>query len=242
MGNSHPECAINDTKTQNMFNLSQGGSAYFYDYLKLREIKKTNPQIDTLILGYGYRDLHNDMDSWFSGEEKFKYKIRSHFILFRFEDYVALFKSNPVKVLINTPQTIYYNIITALTGYHNLGGYIHSRRDKLKEDKAIVKRLNRLNSKKGYSKHQITYLLKIYQYCVNNNIQLVLLNTPIHPLERKHLKNLIPEYYRFAEENLPKAHLIDHANFELPESHYGDLEHLNYLGANKYTAYLKSSY
>lgn len=99
LGNSHPECAIDDSISNNMFNLAQSGSGYFYDYLKAKKVLKNNPQIDTLILGYSYGDLAEDMNSWFNGDEKIKFKIRNHFFLFSWSDYWSLFCANPLSTL-----------------------------------------------------------------------------------------------------------------------------------------------
>ena len=123
LGNSHPECAINDSILPNYFNLAQSGSAYFYDYLKLREVVNHNPQIDTLIIGYSYGDLKESMNNWITDEDKIDYKMRTYLFLFNPQDYLTLFKASPLNTLKYTPQTILHNIQTKFKGFSYLGGF-----------------------------------------------------------------------------------------------------------------------
>lgn len=52
LGNSHIECAINDSIVKNCFNFARSGDNLEHTYLKLKLIKQFNVQIDTVIIGY----------------------------------------------------------------------------------------------------------------------------------------------------------------------------------------------
>ncbi len=239
LGNSHPECAINDSILPNFFNLAQGGSAYFYDYLKLREVTKHNPQIDTLILGYSYGDLKESMNQWITDEDKIDYKLRTYLFLFKPNDYLTLLKASPLNTLKYTPQTILHNIQTKYKGFSYLGAFKPLKKHRLDKDKELLRPLTEEETK-HYSKYQTEYLLKIYKFCESNNIKLILLNTPTHPILQKNQKLLIKNYCRFAHDKLPKALLINHANLDLTESAYRDLSHLQASGAKIYSEFLKA--
>ena len=241
LGNSHPECAINDSILPNYFNLAQSGTAYFYDYLKAREVISKNSHIDTLIIGYGYGDIALEMDSWFDGKDKIKFKLRNYFFLFNTDDYLSMLESNPVTVLLQTPRAIWYNLYISLKGYSFLGGYRYLKRDKLDEAIRRSKTESPFESDQEISEYQSLYLKKIYDLCKEKNIVMVLLNTPIHPLEEKSLETMKVRYHQFANQNLKGAILIDDSNFKLPKSFYADLDHLNYKGAKKYSKYLKQN-
>ena len=207
VGNSRPEVAINDSVLTNVFNLAQSGSGYFYDYLKVREVTKHNPQIDTVVVGYSYGDLARGMDSWFTGKDKIKYKLRNYFFLMDSDDYLSLLQANPTEVLINTPQTVIHNIKTKKKGYQYLGGFKPLKENRLTKAKELIdKQLP--DTESGYSQYQAKYLSKIYNYCNSKGIVLVLLSTPIHPLLREAQKPLLSNYFSFANENLPKAILV----------------------------------
>ncbi|PCJ95904.1 MAG: hypothetical protein COA50_08065 [Flavobacteriaceae bacterium] len=241
LGNSHPECAINDSILPNVFNLAQSGTGYFYDYVKAREVIAENSQIDTVIIGYTYGDMAKEMDSWFDGKEKIKFKLRNYFFLFNFNDYLALLKANPLDVLSQTPQAIGYNLYMSYKGYTYLGGFNYLKRNKLEEAKRRLENQQILESNSEVSKYQSIYLQKIYTYCNKNNIVLILLNTPIHPLGEEYRKNLKTNYYKFASQKLPKAILVNDSNLKLPESFYADLNHLNFKGAHEYSEFLKQN-
>ena len=241
LGNSHPECAVNDSILPNVFNLAQSGTGYFYDYIKAREVLTKNSHIDTVIIGYTYKDIAKEMDSWFAGKDKLKFKIRNYFFLFNFNDYLSLLKANPVEVLYQTPQAIWYNLYMSYKGYSYLGGFKYLERDKLGEAKMRLENQQATPSRKEISKYQSKYLQNIYTFCNENNIVLILLNTPIHPLEEEYQKDLKTSYYQFATDTLPKAILINDSSFNLPETFYADLDHLNFKGAQRYSEFLKQN-
>ena len=239
LGNSHPECAIDDSLLPNVYNLAQSGAGYFYDYVKANNLLENNPQIDTLVIGYSYSDIAGNMDLWFSGEERIKFKIRNYFFLFGFNDYLSMFKANPVATAMNTPQTIFHNLKMSQFGIGSLGGYKHLTRNKLAEDKLRTEN-DSLPENTDISKYQTDYLLKIYELCKLKNVKLVLLATPMHPEKRiAHQKTLISRYCNFAKNQMPEAILINNTNFTIPEEDYADLSHLNFKGAQLYTEHLK---
>ncbi|MDC6352783.1 hypothetical protein PP178_14570 [Zeaxanthinibacter sp. PT1] len=241
LGNSHPECAINDDEIPTVVNLAQSGTAYYYDYLKLRELTARNPQIRNVILGYSYHDLEKNMDDWLVGESKLKYKLRNHFLLFNFQDYFELLQFNPWGVIKFTPQTIFYNINAVLKGYSYLGGYKHLERVKLEEAIKYNKGRPALSENSSKSEYQKIYLKRIYEYCERNNLNLILLHTPIHPIEAEYYSPVKDYYKIFAENELPEAILINHAELDFPEKFFADLDHLNYKGARRYTEIIDNS-
>jgi len=244
VGDSRPESAINDDILSNAFNFSQSGTAYFYSYLKIRAMLENNPHIDTLVLGYAYDDISKSRDEWFNGAEMIKFKMPKYLLLFNYRDFISLFQSNPYEVSKNIHRTVIYNSSAVLKyiitgqGIDHLGGFQYLERDKLQEAK------NRYSPGKDeenleYSKYQEEYLLKIYNLARSKNIDLILLNTPIHALKQEAEEKYKDYYYSFAEHQLPETVIVNHTNMDIPEYGFGDLEHLNYKGAQIYSEYLK---
>ncbi len=240
LGNSHPECAIDESLMPNAYNLAQSGSGYFYDYLKAKQILKANSQVDTLIIGYSYGDISGNMDLWFTDSKRIKFKIRNHFFLFSFEDYVSLFKGNPIGTLVNTPQTIYHNLKVIRLGLRSFGGYKHLTRNGVKDEIESLESKDKVELNQATSNYQKKYLLKVYNLCKENNVQLVLLATPMHKVKIKKQQYLKNNYCQFAKEKMPKAILIDHTNFAIPELEYADMAHLNNKGARRYSSFLSA--
>lgn len=242
VGDSHPQCAIDDSIVPNTFNVSQGGTGYFYSYLKIREAFNRNPHIDTVVLGYSYYDLAKGRDKWFSGDEKIKFFMRNHFFLFTMDDYFELLEANPLATIRHTPQVIIYSSGIAFCGYPCIGKYKRLKKSKLEEAKGKfdeIKQSQQDSSELSYSIYQQKNLLKIYEFCESNKIKLILLNTPIHPHLGNHIKNKRTNYFNFVESKTPNAKVVDHSSFKIPEEGFSDLRHLNYNGAKIYSEFLK---
>ena len=243
IGDSHTECAIDDRILNNAFNLSQSATCYFYTYLKTREVINHNPQIDTLIVSYSYSSLKKIKDKWLIGPENLKFKIRDHLFLFNSADFKELFLASPKDVLVFVPQVIAHNFKVLRNGYAALGAFDNSERNNLREDLLRLQNEKQKNHIAGYSKYQEEYLLKIYNFCKEKNIKLILVNTPIHPKALEKENTDFKSYYcKFYVSNMPSASLLNHADFNMPDSGFGDAYHLDYKGAKIYTEYLMETH
>ena len=240
VGNSHTECSINDSILSNSINLSQSASSYFYSYMKIREFTKYNPQIDTVIISFSDNDLFSEKEKWFSSSEKINNKMTRHIILFNKDDYLDLFKSNPIEVIVQTfiLYSDFYNLHTKKRDF--IGSYNKINVNKIDED---IIEFNRsppiIDSIIAIT--ELQYLLKIYNFTQENEIKLILLNTPIHPIIEKHF-SVIRERNcsSIARDQMPNATYFDHTSFVLKNSDYADLSHLNNKGSNKYSEFLQS--
>ena len=240
VGNSHTECSINDSILSNSINLSQSASSYFYSYMKIREFTKYNPQIDTVIISFSDNDLFSEKEKWFSSSEKINNKMTRHIILFNKDDYLDLFKSNPIEVIVQTfiLYSDFYNLHTKKRDF--IGSYNKINVNKIDED---IIEFNRsppiIDSIIEIT--ELQYLLKIYNFTQENEIKLILLNTPIHPILEKHFSVIRQRNCSsIARDQMPNATYFDHTSFVLKNSDYADLSHLNNKGSNKYSEFLQS--
>ena len=238
MGDSFTECAIDDNNLPSVINLSQSGSAYFYSYLKIREIIKSNPQIDTIILGFSQNAIAESREEWFDGQEKIQFKMRTHFFMFKREDYVSILRANPVDVLAFTPQVIVHNLKLPFGGWYHLGGFKKLTRDNLSD--ALAEYQENLASELTLSRYQLRYLKKIYRFCNDQNVQLVLLSTPVHKISRIERAINTPKLLEIREA-FPNAIYLDHSNLDLPDKYFSDRNHLNYHGAKNYSSFLQKT-
>lgn len=240
VGNSHTECSINDSILSNSINLSQSASSYFYSYMKIREFTKYNPQIDTVIISFSDNDLFSEKEKWFSSSEKINNKMTRHIILFNKDDYLDLFKSNPIEVIVQTfiLYSDFYNLHTKKRDF--IGSYNKINVNKIDED---IIEFNRsppiIDSIIAIT--ELQYLLKIYNFTQENEIKLILLNTPIYPILEKHFSVIRQRNCSsIARDQMPNATYFDHTSFVLKNSDYADLSHLNNKGSNKYSEFLQS--
>lgn len=245
VGNSHTECSVNDSIVSNSVNLSQSASSYFYSYMKIREFIKYNPQIDTVIISFSDNDLFSEKEKWFSSSEKINNKMTRHIILFNKDDYLDLFKSNPLEVSFQTfiLYSDFYNLHTQKRDF--IGSYNKINVNKI--DEAIIE-FNRSPPKicEERADSELKYLIKIYEFTQENKIKLILLNTPIHPILEKHFSVIRQRNCSsIARDQMPNATYFDHTSvvdtsFVLKNSDYADLSHLNNKGSNKYSEFLQS--
>ena len=240
VGNSHTECSVNDSIISNSVNLSQSASSYFYSYMKIREFTKYNPQIDTVIISFSDNDLFSQKEKWFSSSEKISNKMTRHIVLFNKDDYLELFKSNPLEVSFQTfiLYSDFYNLHSQKRDF--IGSYNKIKVNKIHED-IIEFNLSPPIIDSTISITELKYLLKIYDFTQENEIKLILLNTPIHPILEKHFSVISQRNCAsIARDQMPNATYFDHTSFVLKNSMYADLSHLNSKGSNKYSEFLRS--
>jgi hypothetical protein len=244
IGDSHTECAIDDSIFTHSFNISHSGTVYLYSYIKLRKILIENPHIDTVLVSFHGGSIQKSMDEWTVGDK---------YILGLVPNYVSLLQREELPVFINNP-TFYSAIIKVpvkciravlkfmvkhtLT-YKDLyiGGYLKLDRYRLQQEIEQVENNTVLATE--YSDYQIDYLLKIVALCAEKNVTLILFNTPTYDVEKYgNLKAL----HNFYNTYLPGTKYLDYSNFILPDYGYGDIGHLNFKGAEIFSTYLASNY
>lgn len=246
VGDSRSECAINDKLIDSVYNFSTSGAAYFYSYLKIRQMLIDNSHIKTVVLSYSYGDLLKTRDEWFDSEEKIKYFMPKYLFLFQFKDVLSMLKANTIDTILNIPRVVFqssYQILKYRLSNHNLksfGGYLHLEREKLSEAKKRYI-LDKVDKVRFSSKYQEKYLLKIYKLLKGKNIGLILLNLPTHSLLREEQSKQESFYSKFANEKMPKAVVINHSNMAFSDSDFGDLEHFNHKGAKIYSEYISKN-
>jgi len=240
VGDSHPATALNDTIIPHALNLSQTGEAYFFTYYKLRELLRHNPQVETVVLGYGYHNLQDGQDRRIFQDKYVQHRLHKYLTFMDGRGFWAMFRRNPEGVFLNLIRTIQtqWRIAAERPSWRefNYGNFVYLDRDKLEEAR------RRLGSEKDEShlgnRLEKTYLRNIHDLCVRQGRHLILMNTPIYPDLQAYLAEYRPEYHRFQRRYLPEARLLDYGSFTLPDSAYGDLGHLNFRGSTAFSRFL----
>ena len=239
VGNSHTECGIDDRIFKRSTNLSKSATSFFYHYVKIKRFSIENPHIDTIIVSLNYDDLWQEKEGRFFGNERIKQKMNQNLFMFEIEDYFDLLKANPVSVLLQSLviYSEFYNL--QLEGRSLIGEYKNLERYKLEEAKQIFWKKKEEGDSGIMAQSELKYLIKIYKYCESNDLKLILINTPLHPLLEKKLKKHEIEHIDLKKLKMPNAIYLNHTNFQLPDSAFSDLSHLNHKGATIYSHYLK---
>jgi len=247
LGDSHVECAINDTILDHTANFSMGGEAYLYCYLKAKTFLAENPQVDTLWLAYDFNSLEEWKDTLTRSERYNKYKLPFHFFMLDVADlHIFATQLSFYSIMSRTPYMRRRYIKLALrspTTYQDLyiGGYLHLIRDRLHVDVAKRDSLFNANAVRtpnfGKAMDQVEYLDKIVALCKERSVACILLNTPVNAVIGREADT--SAYYAYWRNHLQGITLWDHSAWELPDSCFGDATHLNHWGAERYSERLK---
>ncbi len=237
LGPSHLECAWNDAIIPHSLNLCASGNSLGACYNKLKWVVEYNENsIDTVVLGCAINNFlyakDVDIDPYY---EEINSKL----------DYKSFFK------LLNHKSSFWKMLLTSFPVFNRggfRGGYNYLVRDKLDHPNLYdeVNRIMALEEKEGelsedfFKKncaYQVYYLRKIRDYCREKNKILVIVHAPLYKIP-----DMISDFgfTRLLLSELGDTQLLaDYSRMVLPDTNYfGDLEHLNYRGAEYFSRYI----
>lgn len=242
VGNSHPECAYNDSIIQNFKNLGKSGEPYFYTYFKLKKILEQNPSIGTVFVEYtnGQISIQGDQGIWADMSLSAWFPIMSPFL--GLKEHFLIAQNNPsgyFNILSYSNKSKIVRILHWDFDYFdNIGWYLklsrHQREglmDNVEYMKHATGSIQGENIK--VSKWNLTYLDQIVQLWNIYNKKIVFIRSPQnlgyhwYDNEQILMKTLHDRYSNVA--------YIDFSDFPLNIDEYGDLEHLNSSGATVYS-------
>jgi lysophospholipase L1-like esterase len=80
--------------------------------------------------------------------------------------------------------------------------------------------------------------IQICKLCYENNIEIILVNTPVHPGYYEKIPEIFFEnhkkVYDYLQENFGAVY-YDYSQFAIPDEGFGDGDHLNAVGAKIFT-------
>ncbi|BAO77473.1 hypothetical protein [Winogradskyella sp. PG-2] len=237
IGHSHSVCSVNDSIFKNSINLSASGEAYFYNYQKLKLVLDANKQIETLFIEFANNQVDSVMDDWTWGYEKMSYYLPFYSPFMESDDFNLLLDHNSTDLFAS------YSIATRKHLYRILSGDYDLVNDVGSFEPSMLSKVDELIAKKDFnptlsknlslSKTNLSYLRKMIDLCKANNIKVFLIRSPQHPLYAD-LKNE-SVYKDVLKTQFNDVELFDFDAMEFPNSHYLDLHHLNYNGANEFS-------
>lgn len=241
LGTSHIECAVNDSIVENCFNFARGAENMEFVYCKIKLLKKYNSHLDTVVIGLDnslltfntstpklyspyFYDTYcfNDLETILT-KGKFPY-IESHVAQpFNWLKLFQVLKS-------------YYTPVVDASLLDELGGYLYLDRDKLNE--AIKRHSNRKEIQTSIKCDKISeyFLNEIVNYCNKNKITLLFIHTPMHKIITNNEDLLYKRYYL---QKYSHIKFYDFREWDMPDSCFGDLDHLNYKGAKVFSEFLE---
>lgn len=242
LGHSHPEGAFNDSLIANTKNLAQSGELYFYTYLKIQKILTDNKQIKTVFLEFTNNEIISDMEKWTKSDEQIVYRIPKYAPIMDVEDYNYIVPKNTMAFIKSLPIVFRNNVNTIIFKYDDFvasndwGKYYYNKRQHLDFLLKVEKQKSIKNDFSKFNDVNLFYLDKILNFCKTNDVKIYLIRSPFHKQEPVYMAN----ENKFAEILKTKyinQTFLDFKDFPLLNDEYGDLDHLNYKGARKFSIF-----
>lgn len=241
LGHSHPECDFNDSLIDNTKNLAQSGELYFYTYLKTQKILADNKQIKTLFLEFTNNAIINDMEKWTKSEEQLLYRIPKYAPIMNEDDYKYIIPKNAFAFIETLPIIFRNNLNIIFLKYNDYistndwGKYNYNKRQHL-DSLLKVKKVKIKNDFSEFNDTNLLYLNKILKCCKNNGVKIYLIRSPFHKQQSVYLAN-DNKFKKILKTKYFNQTFLDFKDFPLLNDEYGDLDHLNYKGARKFSMF-----
>jgi hypothetical protein len=235
LGNSHPECAYNDTLLNRFLNLSKSAESYYFTFFKIQKIIAQNKQIDTFFIECSNIQFTEQMDESIWGRKSStRYILYAPFI--PIQHHKVLIKNNVLGLLNNISVGARTNatklISNDLTYQDQIGGYLFLERDKTDSLLQHIPTQSENNSHQ-LSLTNIYYLEQLITYCQKQHKKVFLIRSPMHRMSTD-FKNE-RQFLSILKTRFGEIEFLDFSKFPLENDEFGDLEHLNHKGAKKYS-------
>jgi len=237
MGDSHVRLAINDGLLTDGVNLSQHSESTLFSYFKIKAILQNNPSIKRVYLGFSYHSISSYYDDAIYGKSS-KHIAAKYFFILPFEEKILILQQNSnalptflKNILINGLSTLFAKDadIPFLGKYEN--GFNNTFAVESSMDKRLLLQFYENGQLRDFSFVTIDYLYKIIDLCKKDNVELIILNTPLN----KYYKSKMPQkfmekYNAIIEQN--KLKCIDFNNLTFNDSCFiPDGDHVSETGA-----------
>jgi hypothetical protein len=245
IGDSHTAFGIIDSNMTHVANLSQSADVYLYNYRKMQKLLPLNPQIHTVMIGFGGHDVQQFMAKVFLKRHEFtKAKVQNYYHLLSAADMSYLLFQSPTQVIkgvVGLPKLKTPYLLKIMRGRRmnleddiKFGGF--SFRDDtldLKKNFADVAKLEKdKEDLLSMWPWQIDYLHKLVDLCKAHHVKVIFIRMPEHKLFPRSIE---PDFQAFRKKEFGEIPFVDFIKMDFPDSCFADLDHLNYYGARIFT-------
>lgn len=238
IGDSHIQLAINDSLLDHGKNVATSAESYLFSYYKLKKLIETNPNIKKVYLGFSYHNLSSYYDEFINGENSPSISPK-YFHLLPINEQLKLiyWNSKDLSTFLRSYFSITYKYILKKQSFS--GSYSNNFQNTFAVDSSMEKRLKfqyyENETDNHFSKTNLLYLEKTIAFCSANNIDLYLLNAPLHPFYKSKIPDDFTNEYKKVIDVL-NTKVMDLSTTPLSDSCYiPDGDHLSIKGATKFT-------
>jgi hypothetical protein len=177
------------------------------------------------------------MDDWTWGFQKMSFYLPFYSPFMESEDVNLLIENNSTDAFASYSIATRKHLYRIIGGDYNLideiGSYTGSKFSKVDELIAKNNFNPTISKNKVLSETNLSYLRKMIDFCKTNDIKVFLIRSPQHPLYADLSNESV--YQNVLKTQFSDVELLDFDAMNFPNSHYLDLHHLNFKGANQFS-------
>lgn len=245
VGNSHPQCAINDSLFGNCKNLSRAGEPFFYLQFKLEKVLSENPQIDQVIIEISDNEFKSQIEEWIYNPMVVESSVKSYWAYWPLSFHKKLFSRIGIRyfkyLVLGQKKYLISMLGQSESFFQSLtwGGFKKStavfNEQLINEAEENVKMT--CDSALNPMPDNLLALKKIQSLCSQYGKEIIFIRCPVHTSMHDCFEL---EYEKMIKENV-KTKVLDFRNWPMDASDFADKDHLNRSGAYKFTRMLKDT-
>jgi len=202
-------------------------------------VLEQNRNIELVFIEFSNNQIIGEMDTWTWGERvSSRYNTFTPFMSLK--DHALIFNNNSYVFFNNlsiSTKTGLENLITENLDYSSkIGWYSSLRQNKVD---SILAQLPTENQKLSFSTDlsftNIKYLKKLINYCQDKGKRVFLIRSPLHKKYPLLANELV--YKSVLNSEFNNLEYLDFSKFPLSDSEFGDLQHVNYRGAARFSSW-----
>ena len=238
IGDSNTRWGINDSILANYQNYSTGGETYLFALTKLKMLNKDN-KIDTLLLSFNPHNIINN--AWWDDSKMtpLQNRMPAFYNSFSWQDHLLLMRNMPRNYFSSFFKIGKSGIYKTLSleresKMFKFGSFIpvpgKNSNDTVFSHKTPAKIID----------FEVLYLRKILAECNKKKIKLILIQPPKNNHSNRYPNYDYQDFYNIYQKDFANIDFLDFSKMNVPEVYFWDIYHLNNLGANYFSAFLKN--
>lgn len=242
-GNSHPECAFNDSLIDNFSNFARSGEAYFYTYLKAKNVIEENPEIQNVFIEFSSSGLVKRSDGWIWSDAILRERYNEYAPLLSFKEHLLLFTNNKKGFISNIPFSSKINLKKWLHQQNHFGNeiggyhYLESRDARMNDDTSATSEFKDEDNP-VVSDTNLLYLKKLVDLSKKSGKNVFFIRSPMRKNFKIKENQLLLK--KLLNTQFETIEFLDFSDFPLEASEFYDNDHVNYLGARKFSMFFNS--
>ncbi|MBU2019696.1 MAG: hypothetical protein KJ941_08625, partial [Bacteroidetes bacterium] len=241
LGDSRIMTAVNPQLIPNSINIAENSESYFISYFKLKRLLNQKNELKTIIIGFSYPSFSAYMDRLFDGDMATGDILNRIYPIVSISDFknfdldVDKYRQVYFKNMFVYPHLDHNKFIGSFTplkpGIENTNIESTLKRHYYRQDSIFV----------GISDLNRNYLDSIIELTRKENIDLVLVNIPLHKDYLEKIPQPIVDYYEKTKAELlnKRVKILDYGQLKFENNCFKDHNHLSIIGANRITRQIK---